>query len=111
MRNNNFTFTKVWVSETEYKIRRTGGDKPTRYLDEGNKQIPKILNGAEEKYIEIDYTEDDFDMPIMNKNTKAKTNIKSNKKIKNKKFTHRIIVALKSIFTHNKQMFKSKKAK
>lgn len=48
---NEFVFTKVWISESEFKIRRTGGGKPPRYLDAGNKQIPNKLDG-EEPYIE-----------------------------------------------------------
>ena len=56
---NRFTFTKVWISETEFKIRRTGGGKPVRFLDFGNPQIPEKLDG-EEPYIKPIIADDEI---------------------------------------------------
>ena len=37
---NEFKYIQVWISDDDYYVLRTGGNKPSRALDKHNKDVP-----------------------------------------------------------------------
>jgi hypothetical protein len=56
-----FTYTQVFFSESDYYVLREGGNKPTRILHKNNKDVPEQFDNII-KFVPIEVNETEYNV-------------------------------------------------